>query len=333
MKNDKFEKVVIWGFDNNSHTHHYIHWGWNNAFTHLGYETHWFSDNNHPADFDFSNTLFITEGYADAGIPINDTSTYIVHVCVHPEKYLGKVKRLIDMRYLVDHIYDINYRYRLDKEKATKISDTLYHEMLQDNGGVARHHENPTPMEYEAIYTCWATDLLPHEINLDDAHFQRSREIYWFGSANPGNTSTVRLFAQECEKNGIRFLSNDPWHNPAPFDVVRQKTKESFMAPDLRTSGDPNKIAIGETGTMHKQIGYIACRLFKSISCGQLGITNSRHMHDIMEGTSIYNEDEAQLFYDALNHINDYDLIKKQMEIVRDKHTFVKRVQDLLKII
>jgi hypothetical protein len=329
----KFNKVIIWGFDNNSHTHYYTHWGWNSAFTHLGYETYWFSDNNHPENFDYENSLFITEGYVDAGIPINDSSTYIVHVCVNPDKYIGRVKRLIDMRYLVDHIYDINYRYVLDKDKATKISDTLYHETLHDNGGISKNHVNPTPMKYEAIYTCWATDLLPHEINLDDAHIQRQKEIYWFGSANPGNTKEIRLFAQECEKNGIRFLTNDPWNNPLPFDFVRQKTKESFMAPDIRTGGDPNKIALGETGTCHKHIGYIACRLFKSISCGQLGITNSKHMYEIMDKSVVYNEDESQLFNDALNNVGDIELIKKQMEIVREKHTFVKRVQDLLKVL
>ena len=109
------KKVIIWGFPLHSHTHSYIHHGWYKGFKHLGHETYWFHDGDYPKDFDYSNCVFITEGYADRNIPINSESTYIVHVCINPEKYLGKVKRIIDMRYLVDEIKDCNYEYRLDK--------------------------------------------------------------------------------------------------------------------------------------------------------------------------------------------------------------------------
>jgi hypothetical protein len=185
-------------------------------------------------------------------------------------------------------------------------------------------------MDYECIYTCWATDLLPEEI-LDSRIFTpREREIYWFGSANPRNNQQVREFAEECEKNGIAFISNDPWVSPKDFQTVMDMTAKSYMSPDIRTAGDPNKIVLGETGTCHKKIGYIACRLLKAISYGQLGITNSKHMYDLLEGKVIYNDDERQLFYDARSHIENYDLIKEQMEIVRKNHTWLNRIDDLL---
>jgi hypothetical protein len=328
-----FDKVIVWGFDKINHTHYYTHWGWYNGFKRLGYDTYWFSNENNPSNFDYENCLFISEGWVDQNIPIVKSSTYIIHICISPEKYIGRVKRLIDMRYLVDHIYDINYRYVLDKEKVGKISDTLYYEKLYDNSGVSKYSAEPEKMEYEAIYTCWASDLFPEEINLDDAYIERHRKIYWFGSANPHNCKELHLFATECKKNGIEFYINDPWSNPQSFEVVRSMTKLSFMAPDLRTSGDAGKIALGETGTMHKQIGYIACRLFKSISCGQLGITNSRHMYEILDKKAIYNPNESELFYDALKELKNYDLIKEQMQIVKEKHTFLKRVQDIVRFL
>ena len=320
----KFDKVIIWGFDNNSHTHYYIHWAWHNTFKHLGYETYWFSENNHPIEFDYSNTLFITEGYADGGIPLDATSTYVVHVCINPEKYLGKVGRLIDMRYLMDYLSDVNYNYVLDKNTKVKISDCTFYEELFDNSGLTKASNSPTPMQYEAIYTCWATDLLPHEINLDDAEVQRENKIYWFGSANSNNTIEISKFAQECSRNGVGFISNDPWSNPQSFETVREKTKASYLSPDIRSASN---------GNGHKVTGYIACRLFKSISYGQLGITNSKHMYDIMDGTVLYNNDESQLFYDAVKQKDNIELIRKQMVMVRDKHTFVNRVNDLIRII
>ena len=328
-----FNKVIIWGFPLHTHTHSYIHAGWVKGFKHLGYETHWFDDKNYPVDFDYSNTLFITEGYAENNIPIVSTSIYFVHIARTPEKYIGKVARFIEIRYLVDGIIDCNYNYILDKPKCDKISECTYYEKLHDNGGIAKYHDEPQPMEYECVYTCWATDLLPHEIVEKAIYRPREDKIYWFGSANHMNTKEISLFYFECIKNGIEFITNDPWRNPLPFDVVEEYTKRSIMSPDFRTSGDPNKIAIGETGTCHKQIGYIACRLLKAISYGHLGITNSRHAYELLEKKVIYNLDEKQLFYDATRQLQNYDLIKEQMKIVREKHTYLNRIQDLLAVL
>ena len=328
-----FKQVIIWGFPLHSHTHSYIHYGWVKGFTHLGCETHWFHDGDFPKDFDFSNSLFITEGYADDNIPINDSSIYFVHIARNPEKYIGKVKRFIEIRYLVDSIKDCNYNYVLDKKKCVKISDCTYYEKLHDNSGIARHHANPQPMEYECVYTCWATDLLPDEIKEENIYLPRDRKIYWFGSANHYNTKEIYMFYNECVKNGIEFVANNPWQNPLPFNVVQEYTMKSFMSPDFRSSGDPNKVAIGETGTCHKQIGYIACRLLKSISYGHLGITNSKHAYELLERKVVYDENETKLFYDALSQINNYDLIKEQMAIVREKHTYLNRIHDLLSLL
>jgi hypothetical protein len=325
-----FTKVIIWGFPLHSHTHSYIHYGWYKGFKHLGYETYWFDDKNFPIDFDYNNCLFITEGYADNNIPIIETSIYFVHIARNPENYVGKVKRFIEIRYLVDSIIDANYHYILDKSTTKKISDCTYYEKLNDNGGLRRFHNNPIQMDYECIYTCWATDLLPHEI-IDEYMFtHRENKIYWFGSSNHTNTKEIFLFFNECKKNGIEIIVNNPWQNPLPFEVVQEKTMLSLMAPDFRSSGDPSKIRIGETGTCHKQTGYIPCRLLKSISYGHLGITNSKHAYELLDKKVIYSDNESQLFYDAIPHIKNYGLIRMQMQIVREKHTYLNRIQDLL---
>jgi hypothetical protein len=206
-----FRKIIIWGFPLHTHTHSYIHYGWHKGFKHLNYDTYWFDDTNVPNDFDFNDCLFITEGYADAKIPIVASSTYFVHIAIRPEKYINKVKRFIEIRYLVDGIKDCNYNYVLDKNRCKKISDCTYYEKLHDNGGLAEHHDNPKPMEYECIYTCWATDLLPHEIKDESVYTEREPTIYWFGSANHMNTKEIALFFSECMKNGIKINVNDPW--------------------------------------------------------------------------------------------------------------------------
>lgn len=331
-----FDKVIIWGFPLHSHTHSYIHGGWVKGFKKLGYETHWFHDKSYPNDFDYNNCLFITEGYADNNIPINNTSIYFVHICKNPEKYLNKVKRLIEIRYLVDNIKDCNYNYILDKSKCKKISDATYYEKLYDNGGLAKYNNNPKKMNYECIYTCWATDLLPEEIqesSIEENMKIKENKIYWMGSYNNMNNPELNKFFIESNKNNIQFIFNNPWRNPLSYDIVKEYTKKSFMSPDIRCSGDPNKIKLGETGTCHKTIGYIPCRVLKAISYGLLGITNSKHVYELLDKKVIYNDDEGQLFYDAMKEIKNIELMKEQMKIVRDKHTYINRINDLLEVI
>jgi len=47
----------------------------------------------------------------------------------------------------------------------------------------------------------------------------------------------------------------------------------------------------------------------------------------------IYNDNETMLFYDAENELDNYELIKEQMNIVREKHTYLNRIQDLLAVL
>ena len=328
----KFSKVIIWGFPLHSHTHSYIHYGWHKGFSYLGYKTHWFHDGDHPSpdSFDYGNALFIAEGYADAKIPLNSTSIYFVHVCVNPEKYVDAGCRLIDIRYNVNSIKDVNYWYTLERDKCVKLSDVSYYCKLTDNGGVTKHHSNPGKMDYECLYTSWATDLLPHEINFDDALIKRDRVVYFVGSG-PG--TTWNPFIQECRKSGIEFKSIDPWTHPISFEENRKLVQKSFVSVDIRPIGDPQKMRIGETGTCHKDIGYIACRVFKNISYGQIGSTNSKHTYELMDRKIVYNPDEAQLFHDTVAQRENFEAIKEQMVIVKEKHTFINRINDLLRVV
>lgn len=136
------KKVVLWGHKLHSHTHSYIHEAFYRAFKHLGYDVHWFDDNDNVRNFDFSNCLFITEGQVDKRIPVNDSSFYILYNCFQYDKYkaLKQAGRVIHLQ-----VY-------LDK----------YRECFPDNREV-----EPciiiSPAQ-QMIFMPWATNLLPEEI-------------------------------------------------------------------------------------------------------------------------------------------------------------------------
>jgi len=76
----KFKRVVIWGHKPiTKHTHSYIHGAFCKSFKHLGYDTHWLDVSDNIEGIDFSNTLFLTEGQVDSGIPLIKDSYYVLH--------------------------------------------------------------------------------------------------------------------------------------------------------------------------------------------------------------------------------------------------------------
>ena len=64
-----------------------------------------------------------------------------------------------------------------------------------------------------------------------------------------------------------------------------------------------------------------------------MGITNSKHVYELLDKKVIYNTDETKLFHDAIKEINNVELIKQQMKIVREKHTYINRINDLLEVV
>ena len=328
----RFKKVVIWGYPLYSHTHSYIHYGWHKAFSFLGYETQWLPDA--PTTQTFEDTLFITEGYADKHIPLHPSNIYIIHVLIEIEKYVQCGCKFADMRYHVNYLHDYNYQYNLQEKLSslTKISPMTYFEARASNKELHPSHQR-NHYTYPAFYTAWATDLLPHEFNYNIENYPLERKTIFVGSVSNGNQQEFQKFAQACQKHGITVETTNPWHNPLSFAENKQLIQACVICPDIRGSGDPARIARGEDGTCHKSNGYIPCRVFKNISYGKLGATNSKRVQEIFGDLVVYDEDEEQLVEKCLARATDYPYIKKQMQFVATHHTYLNRVKDLLTVV
>jgi len=211
---DKYNKVIIWGFPLHTHTHSYIHAMWFKAFN-IGFnkDTYWFHDDDFPIDFDFNQCIFISEGYADKNIPIFKSSTYFIHNAIYPEKYLNSGARLIEIRFNVNEIHDINNDFKLDDgthENIINIGNYAKYEKLFSNKDIHRSKRNNiiTPMNYECIYIYWATDLFPHEFCFDDIYNKRENVIYYIGSPT-GSKNSIE-FQNICILNNIEWVSYNP---------------------------------------------------------------------------------------------------------------------------
>ena len=80
-------KVVLWGYPLHTDTYSYIYEAFKKAFEHQGYEVFWFTDEDHPEDFDYEECLFFCEGYKDKKIPLRKSSTCLLYTSPSPRDY------------------------------------------------------------------------------------------------------------------------------------------------------------------------------------------------------------------------------------------------------
>ena len=238
----------------------------------------------------------------------------MVHVCVNPSKYLdANVKKLIDLRYLMNYMDKDNYEFVLNRDNC---------EVLQK--GVLYDKVDSAIKGYDIVYLAWGTNLLPEEIDLSWARQKREETYYFIGSMSYdgrfANGGMVNRFMQLCSTIGVKSQHINPWINPVSEEQNRELTTKSFLSPDLRNE-------------QHKAWGYIACRTIKSISYGQIGLTNSKINADFIDDSVLYSENIEELFQLGLKHRLDYDRIEHQMNIVKNEHTILHRAQGLIKLI
>lgn len=327
-------KIIIWGFPLDTHTHSYIHAAWYKTFKFLGYETYWFHDGNYPQNFDYKNCLFISEEYAAEKIPLEKSSTYFIHNAIRPSKYLDVGARLVDIRFNVYNINDVNYKLVVNKEELVDIDGVTYYNPNADDTVLADQWETGVS-GYEAIHLTWATDLLPHEFNFDDRFIQRHSEYYHVGSILGSNIKEMQKVVSALQSLQIPFAHVDPWRTPVSFEDGKKYMQVSRLSLDVRGT-ELKETVNGKPGNGgdHKNIGYIPCRTFKAISYGRITGTNSKAVKDLFGDFVIYNDDEYQLVYDMYEaeKQNNSELVLESMQWVKKYHTYINRVDSLMKV-
>jgi len=291
----RFKRIIIWGHQLHSHTHSYIHAGFLKAFKHLGYDAHWVSEaDNIDLDF-FDDALVITEGQVDSNIPLTKRASYMLHNC-NTQKY-----EQLELNFKGLQVYS---------------HDCLSRDVIELAPLTFYQADNKT------LYQPWATDLLPIEMYLHNIITDASQLkpwCNWVGSIMHGlhgNQDQLYDFARAAAEKNIEFRL---CRNVSPEDGIKL-VRESQLAPALQ-------------GQWQVENGYIPCRIFKNISYGHLGLTNSKAVFDLLEGEVVFNEDCTQLFRDGQEALSANDDQRRRVfNLIRDKHTYINRVEKILEV-
>jgi hypothetical protein len=256
------------------------------------------SNDDDLSDFDFSNSLFITEWQVDEKMPLRDDCWYAVHnsdVSPRKDRYdsLKEQGRFFQFRVYTNDCKSMN---------ILKINDYVYWDR-----------------EKVTLFMPWATDLLPFEIDVvkQQMPYQRSNTIYFIGTIGGGaggNINEMRPFIQACHDNATPFkqiVNCDMEYN-------MYYNRISFVAPAIQ-------------GTWQLEVGYIPCRIFKNISYGNVGATNSETVYDLFNKKIVYNSDTYALFADAQQRAETITLEEmfEIMDFVKENHTFLNRVDHI----
>lgn len=295
-------KAIIWGHKLGTHTHSYIHYAFYKTFKHLGFETYWLDNNDDISRLDLSNAIFITEGQVDQKIPLRDDCFYVLHYIRDMGKY--------------EHLLNIGHAIKMFPYKKEYVSDfkNKLDEYVFYNIGT------------KSIYMPWATDLLPNEIDTIKKELPTLKRDYtavfigtvWGGEY--GNVDKVSLFKRACKEYGIPFKILGGWQqamNISPEENIHL-TQKAYLAPTI-------------VGQWQCDNWYIPCRIFKNISYGQLGITNSETVYNLFNKKIVYNPDPYRLFYDAIDRMQHADInaTYELMDFVKTKHTYINRIDSL----
>jgi hypothetical protein len=291
-----FTQVVVWGHKLGTHTHSYIHWAFARTFKHLGYPVYWLDNTDDISTYDLSHSLFITEGQVDQKIPLRTDSWYITHNCAHEKyKWLHKQGHAIALEvYSTDCL----------KHSIQKLEPYIWYNL-----------------EKHIIYMPWATDLLPHEIDTIKQQLptvKKERAVRFIGSrwgGWQGNLDAIDNCARACRHNKISF---ELIKNVAFEDHIRL-VQTALVAPAIQ-------------GNWQCEHGYIPCRIFKNISYGNYGVTNSKTVYELFDKKILYHENTYTLMNQAFEYINHVTLADQYtlMDFVRDKHTYINRIDSLL---
>lgn len=287
-------KIVIWGhYPLHSSTHGYIHSTYAKAFQYLGHEVNWVP-NSPDVDLDFSNSIFFVEDSQKSYMPLRKDCKYITH---H-----------IETKYLTD----AGVPYENALKLGNCIQETEKFEKVED----LCHWDNLS----RTLYQTWGTDLLPNEIDVDNVvKFDwKKPDINYVGMMYEQGPFWIETFAYCAEKHNkeVKLFTQS-----VSYEENMQLIKESFVCPDFRSD-------------WHLQCGYIPCRIQKNISYGQVQGTNSPFIKKAF-GDYVVFGGTPETLYDNLVDVasNNKVNMKEAMQFIKDKHTYINRITNILKFL
>jgi hypothetical protein len=321
---------VVWGYKNVYHTHTHIHEAFVRTLQLMGKRVRWLDQaDKHVGTF--SNTLVITnhdcitnsywpwETPIRSALPRRDDCFYLIHGMNDVASICDEFSKYPSLSWNVFHDFSHTLGMPSGDYPRPPVGVPLTDCVYLDTD--VPFYPNQKHMNFR-----WATDLIPSEIEANKPNMilgRHSRFINWVGTVWWVNEKELSEFRNACEKDGkeFRHLGGGQQGVISVQENIRL-VRTSFMAPAI-------------SGSHHLTEGYAPCRIFKNISYGQFGITNSKRVNDIFEGKLIFNPDPHDLYFEAKERLATMKVeeLHALMDYVAKKHTYINRINAVFQAI
>ena len=292
----RFNKVVVWGLKTSSHTHAHIHRHFFDALTKVGAKAAFVDDSAENVDVLERNDLIIAVDVASSHLPIAEGVYYCLHNC--PD--------------------DIHRRIA----PARNIRLQTYTNLAEPASGGAEKWDEVTFFDSarRTLFQPWATDLLASEFEEPILH-RSGGIVFWVGSIwddglGRGNVNEIQTLKDVLEARDIRFV-----HLRSISDSLNVRyVRSSLIAPAI-------------VGRWQMEHNYLPCRMWKNISYGQLGVSNVRKFDEVFDDCTVKGRSIEEIIDNTLSlPFSTYrDMICRQQEIVKSRHTYVNRLLNIIR--
>lgn len=320
-------KYLVWGYKNVYHTHGHIHDGIYRALKHMGKDVEWLDSADDISNRDFTNVLIITNDDCidnsywpwktpiKSHLPISDSCFYAVH-------------SLKDNPRVADLLKGTKYKMSWSCFSPASSMMELPYPIESGNyiNGNITMFARDTPFFHtnNHLEFRWATDLMPHEIEANkpkELLSLKNKVINFVGTIWWVNEKELGQFIKAANDDGVTFNHfGGGQKGVVSVEENVRLIRESYMAPAI-------------SGSHHLTEGYVPCRIFKNISYGQYGISNSARVQKVFDGRLIHHTDPYQLYYEAKRRLSEIKIeeLHSLMDFVAQNHTYLNRVDAFFK--
>jgi len=289
----KFNKVVIWGLKTQKHTHAYIYHHFFSTLEKLDASVVLVDDRAEDEGIIERGDLVISVDVSSSNLPIKEGVYYCLHNCS-------------------DDIHR-----KIEPSRSIRLQTyTNSAEQADQRWGLVTFFDSKT----RTLFQPWATDLLGDEF--EEPILEKSSNIvFWVGSIwndglGRGNINEMEILNDVLEERDIRFIHLHDISDSLHIKYIRH----SLIAPAI-------------AGRWQVENNYLACRMWKNISYGQLGVSNVQKFDDVFNGCTVKGGSIEEIIDNTLSLPFDRyrDMIYEQQEIVREHHTYVNRLLNIIK--
>tara|TARA_Y100000589_G_scaffold301765_1_gene312857 strand:+ start:814 stop:1824 length:1011 start_codon:yes stop_codon:yes gene_type:complete len=287
----------------NPYTHSYIFEGFFNAADFLGYKTFWIENQSDLEEISDSKTLVFCEGSYMPDFNKKINCKFALHSI---PKNLDKFSELSESKNCL--------KLEVFKNEALnflKIGDLTYFDQ-----------ENFT------LYQPWATNLIPYEIVVDKNMPNFDNKIsYYIGM----------LYGKGVRRAKEYNLSLKNSTTPTKIKCVTGASHKTSQDLTINSS-----ICLDIRDDHHLEVGYIPCRIFKTLSYGREIYVNSHYIKKYLSHipfVKFFNNGESlKNQYNEKLSMPDYQkkaLIEEKnftLDFIKNHHTYVNRLENIFSV-